>query len=182
MKTNRFSPMNDASNRANDGAAMPEEQAKAYFQQAYKAHMAGELDDAVKLYTRSLITFPTPEAHTFLGWAYSHQGDLEAAIAECEKAIDMDPEYGNPYNDMGAYLMELGRFEQAEESLTQALYASRYETPFFSRFNLGRLYQRQGKWFEALEQYRLAHEIAEELGVQYEIAVIALTLLQAQLN
>jgi tetratricopeptide (TPR) repeat protein len=182
MKTNRFLPMNDASNRAEDSALQPEERAKMYFQQAYKAHMNGELDDAVRLYTRALETFPTPEAHTFLGWAYSHQGHLEEAIAECEKAIDIDPDYGNPYNDMGAYLMELGRFEEAEESLTQALYASRYETPFFSRFNLGRLKQRQGKWFEALEQYQLAHEIAEELGVKYDIAMIAHTLLQAQLN
>jgi len=59
------------------------------------------------------------EAHTFLGWTYHFQGRIEEAIAECKLAIGLDPEFGNPYNDIGAYLIELGRFEEAIPWLEQ---------------------------------------------------------------
>ena len=70
--------------------------------------LAGELEEAVDLFTRSLETEPTAEAYTFRGWAYSFAGRLPEAIEECRKAIATDPSFGNPYNDIGCYLMEQG--------------------------------------------------------------------------
>lgn len=32
--------------------------------------------------------------------------ELEEAIAECHKAIALDLDFGNPYNDIGVYLIE----------------------------------------------------------------------------
>jgi len=63
--------------------------------------MQGELDPAIELYRRSIEVCPTAEAHTFLGWTYSFQGRLDEARAECLKAIEVDPHFGNPYNDIG---------------------------------------------------------------------------------
>src|SRR5256886_13648900 len=68
--------------------------------------MEGDYDRAVELYQSSLELHPTAEAHTFLGWTYHFQGRVEEAIAECKRAIELDPEFGNPYNDIGAYLIE----------------------------------------------------------------------------
>src|SRR5256884_5830459 len=82
-------------------------------QDAYQAQMEGDYDRAVELYQSSLELHPTAEAHTFLGWTYHFQGRVEEAIAECKRAIELDPEFGNPYNDIGAYLIELGRFDEA---------------------------------------------------------------------
>jgi tetratricopeptide (TPR) repeat protein len=59
------------------------------------------------------VTCPTAEAHTFLGWAYSHAGYVERAIAECKRAIEVDPDFGNPYNDIGVYLIEKGALDDA---------------------------------------------------------------------
>jgi len=72
-------------------------------QEAYQAQMEGDYDRAVELYQRSLDLHPTAEAHTFLGWTFHFQGKIEEAIAECKRAIEVDPEFGNPYNDIGAY-------------------------------------------------------------------------------
>ena len=44
------------------------EPAEEYFRRAYEAQMAGELDEAVSLYRKSIELAPTAEAHTFLGW------------------------------------------------------------------------------------------------------------------
>ena len=37
----------------------------------------------MNLYKRSLATYPTAEAHTFLGWTYSWMGRIDEAIEEC---------------------------------------------------------------------------------------------------
>src|ERR1700691_6545526 len=82
-------------------------------QDAYQAQMEGDYERAVELYQTSLELFPTAEAHTFLGWTYHFQGKIGAAIAECKRAIAVDPEFGNPYNDIGSHLHQLGKYDAA---------------------------------------------------------------------
>ena len=120
--------------------------------------MRGELEESVALYSRSIEIFPTAEAYTFRGWAYSFLGDYAQAIQECKLAIGVDPEFGNPYNDIGAYLIEIGRWDEAIPWLEKAAQAQRYTTPCFARFNLGRVYERQNRLIDAQQQFRLALE------------------------
>ena len=85
--------------------------AAEYWRRAFQAQMSGDLTAAIELYRRSIAACPTAEAHTFLGWTYSFQGRLEDAIEECQNAIAVDPSFGNPYNDIGAYLIAMGRLD-----------------------------------------------------------------------
>ena len=97
------------------------------FRQAYEKQMSGDLEEAIDLYRESIETFPTAEAHTFLGWTYSFQGRIEEAIEECKHAIEIDPDFGNPYNDIGVYLIELGKHDEAVPWLEKAIEAKRYD-------------------------------------------------------
>jgi len=135
------------------------EDAEAYFRKGYEAQMQGNLEEAIAHYRRSIELCPTAEAHTFLGWAYSYQGKHEEAIQECQLAIQIDPEFGNPYNDIGAYLIELGRLDEAILWLRRAMGASRYEPRHYPHMNLGRVYARQGKLYEAVAELKRALEI-----------------------
>ena len=126
------------------------------FQQAYELQMKGQLEEAVKLYKHSLDTFPTAEAYTFLGWTYSFMGQLHEAIEECQRAIRFDPDFGNPYNDIGAYLIELNQLDEAIPWFERAMQAKRYESPAFPHMNLGRVYERKGEWDQAIESYKQA--------------------------
>ncbi len=126
------------------------------FQRAYECQMKGRLHEAVKLYRDSLDSFPTAEAHTFLGWTYSFMGHLHEAIEECHRAIRTDPDFGNPYNDIGAYLIELNQLDEAIPWLERAAKAKRYESPAFPHMNLGRVYERKGDWLRAIESYKTA--------------------------
>ena len=101
-------------------------------QDAYQAQMEGDYDRAVELYKASLELHPTAEAHTFLGWAYHFQGKLDEAIEQCRTAIDIDPEFGNPYNDIGAYLIELHRYDDAIPWLERAIEAKTVRASPFS--------------------------------------------------
>src|SRR5688572_33405503 len=126
------------------------------FEEAYKLQMKGELDEAVKLYKQSIENFPTAEAYTFLGWTYSFMGRLDEAIAECHKAIEVDPTFGNPYNDIGAYLMQKGEIDDAIPWFERALDAPRYESYCYPHMNLGRAYEAKRRWLEAKEEFRKA--------------------------
>ena len=126
------------------------------FQEAYQLQMKGELEEAVKIYKNSIDTFPTAEAYTFLGWTYSFMGHLNEAIEECHHAIRQDPEFGNPYNDIGAYLIELNQLDEAIPWFEQAMKAKRYESPAFPHMNLGRVYERKGEWDQAIDAYKQA--------------------------
>src|SRR5918996_1098666 len=87
--------------------------AQELFQQAYECQVAGKYERAIRLYQQSIEVYPTAEAHTFLGWTYSFQDRLDDAIAACHKAIEVDPDFGNPYNDIGVYLMKRGQYDEA---------------------------------------------------------------------
>jgi Tfp pilus assembly protein PilF len=130
--------------------------AEELFESAYEAQMRGDFGDAIALYRMSLQAHPTAEAHTFLGWTYSFQGRLHDAIAECKKAIAVDPDFGNPYNDIGAYFIEMGRYDEAIPWLEKATAAPRYEAPHFPRFNLGRAYVAKEMYSRALEEFQQA--------------------------
>lgn len=148
------------------------------FQRAYSHQMKGEFDDAIDLYQQSIAIFPTAEAHTFLGWTYSFQNRYDEAIAECHRAIGVDPDFGNPYNDIGAYLIELGRPQEAIPWLEKATRASRYESYCYPYYNLGRVYEKLRQWGKAIECYRKA--LSHNSG--YGLAKTALFRLQSQLN
>jgi Tfp pilus assembly protein PilF len=134
-------------------------QAQDLFQQAYELQMAGKFDQAIRLYKQSLALYPTAEAHTFLGWTYSFQERLDEAIEECRRAIAVDPDFGNPYNDIGVYLMQKGRYAEALPWLTKAKRAPRYEPRHFPYLNSGRIYLAQGEWIKALKEFEQAVEI-----------------------
>ncbi len=124
--------------------------------------LSGDLEEAVALFTRSLEVRPTAEAYTFRGWAYSFAGRLDDAIEECHKAIATDPAFGNPYNDIGCYLMEQGKLDEAVTWFEQAKRALRYEPRHFPYLNLGRLRAARGEFPEAILEFQGALEQAPE--------------------
>jgi Tfp pilus assembly protein PilF len=154
------------------------EKAVALLQEAYRRQMEGDLEGAIDGYRRSIELHPTAEAHTFLGWTYSFQGRLEDAIAECKEAIAVDADFGNPYNDIGSYLIKLGRLDEAIPWLESALKAPRYEPRHYPHCNLGQVYWAKGHLTRAVSEFERALEIEPE----YPFALAALAAIQRQLN
>ena len=160
--------------------AAPEGIGKALelWQAAYRHQMKGELDQAIELYRKSIEICPTAEAHTFLGWTYSFQGRLDDATKECLRAIEIDPDFGNPYNDIGVYLMQQDKLDEAIPWLERAKRATRYEPRQFPFMNLGRVYLKKGRWWEALREF----EGAARAAPKDKGAAEALHSLRARLN
>src|SRR5207245_7202450 len=147
-------------------------------QEAYRLQMQGEMDAAIARYQQSIALHPTAEAHTFLGWPYSFQGRLEDAIAQCKEAIAVDPDFGNPYNDIGSYLIKLGRLDEAILWLETALKAPRYEPRHYPHCNLGQVYWAKGMLAKALEEFERALQIEPD----YPFAEAAAEAIRKQTN
>ena len=154
------------------------DEALEVLQQGYDLQMKGKVEEAASLYRKSIELFPTAEAHTFLGWAYSTQGRHDDAISECKKAIEVDPEFGNPYNDIGSYLIDKGQLDAAIPWLEKAVHAKRYESYCYPHYNLGRIYEHKGDWFRALKSY----QDSLESNPDYTLAARAASRIKGLLN
>ncbi len=152
--------------------------AKGLFEEAYAKQMAGELQAAIDLYTRSIEAYPTAEAYTFRGWTYSFLHDVERAIEDCKRAIQVDPDFGNPYNDIGAYLIQRGELDEAMPWLEKATTAKRYEARCFPWANLARIHEARGQWIKALAHYRRSLEESP----LYPVAIAGVARLRGLLN
>lgn len=134
----------------------PADRAEELWRQGYVLHVLGAYRRAVVFFERSIEARPTAEGHTYLGWSLSHLGQIEAAIAECKTAIDIDPDFGNPYNDIGVYLIELKRLDEAVPWLEKAAEAKRYCCYQYPHFNLGRIHLKRGELPQAKRRFEQA--------------------------
>ena len=165
-------------NYEDDASPNAKYEAKQLFQEAYQAQLAENFEEAIELYKRSIAVYPTAEAHTFLGWVYSFQNRYDEAIEECLEAIRVDETLGNPYNDIGSYLLAKGDPYGSVRWFKRALFAPRYESYAFPHFNLGRVYETRRRFLEAARHYGLALEQKPD----FTEAAVALRRMQARLN
>ena len=136
----------------------PERRARLQWEAGYVLHQLGEYERAVESYRASIADRPTAEAHTFLGWSLSYLGRIDEAIAQCKIAIQLDPDFGNPYNDIGVYLLERGQVQDAVPWLEKAIASKRYCCYQFPHANLGRVLLTQGRIEEAQRSFTRALE------------------------
>jgi Tfp pilus assembly protein PilF len=140
----------------------PARRAQRLIEQGMDDFAKGDVSGAVNSFRSSTEMYPTAEGFTYWGWMLSFQGDLDSAIDLCKKAIDLDPEFGNPYNDIGTYFMKKGELDSAIPWLERAKVALRYEPKHFPFLNLGRIYLSQGKFLTALREFEGALEFDSE--------------------
>lgn len=119
-------------------------EASRLFRMAYARQLDGDIDRALVLYEKSIRLHATAEAHAYLGWAKSTRGKLEEAIEHCVEAIRLDPDFPNAWNDIGAYLIELGRPDEALFFLKRATRMKKESSRCFPHYNLHRAYLAMG--------------------------------------
>lgn len=74
----------------------------------------------------------------------------------------MDHTFGNPYNDIGAYLIEQNRLDEAIPWFEKAKAAVRYCCYFYPYANLGRVYMMKGMYEKARHEFEQALRINPE--------------------
>jgi tetratricopeptide (TPR) repeat protein len=133
-------------------------EAEKHMAMAHDFLETGFYEDAIAGFRRSIKCFPTPEAYTALGWAYAHLGDFDQAIEFCKVAISIDPDYGNPYGEIGACLLEMGEVEEAAFYLRRAIIARDTDETHLAYYNLGRVWEARRNFSRAIHEYKKALE------------------------
>ncbi|MFQ5961380.1 MAG: tetratricopeptide repeat protein [Candidatus Methylomirabilales bacterium] len=115
------------------------------------------------------------EYRNALGMALLFTRKLDPAIKVFEEAIAIEPKFSEAKNNLAsAYIMK-GELERAKPLLAQVLDDPLYPTPQFAYFNLARIYERQGKIDEAIEEYKLALDIRPDyVDAHYNLGLLYL--------
>jgi tetratricopeptide (TPR) repeat protein len=129
--------------------------------------------DSLTLWSKTVITSPNSSiAHGSLGRAYQDLGQLEEAIREYKKAIEIFPDNYKAYYNLGVIYDRQGALKEAVTNYKSTIAIN----PAFinAHFNLGNIYHNQGLLEEAIHQYRKVteldpadYEARNNLGVAY---------------
>ena len=108
-----------------------------------------------------------------LGRSYDLQGQTAQAVTSFKRALEIDPEMFQSYNDLGVVYFKNKDYRQAETSFSAAL-RLRPDTPI-ARFNLGLCYAREERYSDATRELERAIQLMPrdayalyELGLAYE--------------
>ena len=140
--------------------------------------MRGEFGRAIALYMKSIAPLSYRESAHMARLDYSMMGRFEDSIDECHQAIRLDADFGNPYNDIGACLIQVGEYDAAIPWLEKAIQAPDYEARCHPHMNLGRVWEHRLEWDKAIESYKRALYESPD----YEPAFVALRMLRSKLN
>lgn len=93
--------------------------------------------------------------------------ETSKAIDFFDKAVDIDPDYSDAYNDLGFAYEKLGQFNRAILFYKKAVANLLYSTPEKAYIGMGNSYYRLGKYDDALSAYKEAVKRAPELEMSY---------------
>ncbi|MFQ5427706.1 MAG: tetratricopeptide repeat protein [Thermodesulfobacteriota bacterium] len=118
------------------------------------------IEDIIALHVRKEAAM-----HAFVGIAHGNKGDLEKAIKEYTKALEIDAQFAGAYNNRGSSYQRKGQYDLAIADHTKAIeidpqYAGAYN-------NRGGSYQKKGQYDLAIADFTKAIEIAPELSAAY---------------
>lgn len=106
-------------------------------------------------YSKLVAAYPNDaEAHELLGIHYYAVQDYDAAIAEFQKAVQLEPAYAPAYNQMGYAFRDAGKYPEAETAFRK--YAELIPSEPNPQDSLAELLMKMGRFDESIEAYRKA--------------------------
>ena len=115
-----------------------------------------------------MITMPNPQDHVFYnnrGIAYGEEGEIDLAIKDFTKAIELKPDYAFAYNNRGAVYRDKGEHDQAIEDCSKAIQLKPdYAEPYSNR---GAAYRNKGNYDRAIKDYDTAIQLKPDFVQAY---------------
>ena len=99
----------------------------------------------------------SPNTHNNLGDVYGRRGDIERAIYEFKKAIEIKPNYADAYHNLANTYHGIGRLEEAVENYKKAIHFN--PNLWQSYQNLAAIYLQENKVDLAKEYFKKATKI-----------------------
>jgi len=96
--------------------------ARVYDYSGLAYQKAGDLDNAILQYRKSLSLYPFyADAHNNIGIAYFDKGLLDNAITHFKHAIEIDPSHADAHYNLGVAYGEKGLIDQAYGEMNKGI-------------------------------------------------------------
>lgn len=102
------------------------------------------------------------EKHFKDGFAYQNQGNLDKALEEYEKAVQLDPGYTKAYTNAGAIYLKSEDYDRAIQQFKKVIELNQWDTK--AHYNLGYAYLKKGEVEKAREEVEFLKTLRSELG------------------
>jgi len=144
----------EAMEKAMTCARKATEKERLYIEADYAGYIERDQEKFIRLLEQIINTYPKEKrAHLFLANTIGYD-DPDKAIEILNKALEIDPHYGEAFNSLGMYYRYKGDFEKALELFKK--YASVSSDQANPIDCLGNLYFREGRVDEAIAKFREA--------------------------
>ena len=128
-----------------------------YFTKAWVSFYSKQLEEAIVAQTRAIEISPRSIFYYNRGVFYREQGQVELALGDYSKALEINPNYADAYGNRGVLYQQQGQVELALADYNQVLEINPNNADAYN--NRGALYQQQGKVELALADYNQVLEI-----------------------
>ena len=147
------------------------EKERLYIEAAYARRVEKDTEKEFRILQEIAAKYPKEkDIHSSLFAAYQQKKMYSEAIAEANKALELDPKWATILNQLGFMYIAMGDLGKAEESMKRAVsIAPEDANPLDS---LGQVYLLTGRLDEAIEQYKAALRIKPDFGSDDIIAYI----------
>ncbi|MCH9012227.1 MAG: adenylate/guanylate cyclase domain-containing protein [Proteobacteria bacterium] len=130
------------------------------------------LDRVVKLAKKAVaLDDSLPLAHTYLAYAYVWRKQHDEAIAEGQRAIDLDPNFAEGYARLGHILILAGRPQEGIDLVRKAMRLDPHY-PFTYLFYLGHAYYAMEKYEEAIAALKKGFTRNPDLMVSHLVLAV----------
>jgi len=146
--------------------APPSDPIDVLYDEARAASDAGNCEEARQLFVRLLGSAPTHvRARRGLALVLDAQGNHQGALAELDRALDIDPGNSAVLVSRGALLGAMGRYAAAERDLRNVVRVEPSNAE--ALYHLGVVMTKKGLWAEAIPHLRRSLEVEPSRGSAY---------------
>jgi protein O-mannosyl-transferase len=111
-----------------------------------------------RLWRQTVVSSPdSPRAHNNMGDAYGREGNIEAALNEFKRSIELKPDYADGYHNLANTYHRAGNLAEAGKYYKLAVTFNPYLAESF--FNLGVIYLGRQEFDLAIENFKKAAEL-----------------------
>jgi superkiller protein 3 len=140
--------------------------------QANQAGVDGRADEQMALLRELVEKYPgdARARNALAGQLFFARQEYDAAIAEYQRAIELDPTYSPAYNQMGYAARAAGRFDEAEQAFRKYIEVLPSEPNPYDSY--AEFLMKMGRFEESIAQYRKALEAdptftASDIGIAH---------------
>lgn len=122
----------------------------------------GHLEKAEYLLSQTMEVEETPEALFYLGLIASQKNQIPEALSYFYRSHQLEPDYGNPCNEIGVILLRLGKEKEAIYWLKRSIQCKINDALHIPLFNLATLYKIWNRPERSLQYLYKAIEFAPD--------------------